>query len=135
LTLLAAIAILAPVNSQIKFKRTTCQINSDTGACCCESADCEAVAGAEMSCCSGEIESTGSDNESPTSPPYENDGGCPCGNCNCRVIISCGQAMPFLVAPAMVTGSNNPFVNSLPVPNMNVTGDACLQGVFHPPRC
>lgn len=134
LTLLAAIAMLAPVNSKVELKRTSCEIDPDSGACCCESTDCDSMPNPELSCCSGGGDGPNSD-QSSTTVPHQNDDGCPCGNCSCRVIICCGHAMPFLVAPIVATGSFTPLINSLPVPNMNVTGDACLQGVFHPPRC
>ena len=134
LTILAALAMLAPINSQVVFKTSTCQIDTDSGDCCCTMKARETPLESDTSCCCREDEGADSD-ESTSTTPAQNDGGCPCGNCTCRVIICCGHVMPFLIAPAIVTGSNNPFINTLPVPNMNVTGDACVQGVFHPPRC
>ena len=134
LAILSVIAMLAPVNAQVEIKRSACKVDAGANRCCCSEKAAKSKPNSEMQCCCRGGNSAKTE-QSTDSKPAKRDNGCPCGNCNCRVVISVSPVMPFLHAPAYFASANHPLLNSLPVPSMDLTGDACVQGVFHPPRC
>jgi len=129
LGLLAAIGMIAPVDLHADFSLQSCTAQSERASCCSVDEDA-GVGAAECGCCCCENGGTHPADESSDSKD-----GCKSGQCNCNgsATLCGGHAMPFL-APVTPSRELTVFVLKLPIPDLGASGDACLRGVFHPPR-